>query len=94
MWSDFSEYLDYKNCICKKRLVDKSADECDENIDEELEILDKNKDKCDDSCILYIVSFSIFFTINIGIGAHFVYYKHTNRNKRNVSKCYDYAYHV
>ena len=75
-------------------MVDKSADECDENIDEELEILDKNKDKCDDSCILYIVSFSIFFTINIGIGAYFVYYKYTNRNKRNVSKYYDYVYHV
>ena len=33
--SDFSEYLDYKNCKCKKRLVDKlversSAEECTE----------------------------------------------------------------
>ena len=30
----FSEYLDYKNCKCKKRLVDKLDDECTENIDE------------------------------------------------------------
>ena len=33
---DFSEYLDYKNCKCKKRLVDKlaepsSAEKCTEN---------------------------------------------------------------
>ena len=33
--SDFSEYLDYKSCKCKKRLVDKvversSAEECTE----------------------------------------------------------------
>ena len=31
---DFSEYLDYKNCKCKKRLVDKLAEECAEDIDE------------------------------------------------------------
>ena len=36
---DFSEYLDYKDCKCGKRLVKKLADECDKNIDE-VKILD------------------------------------------------------
>ena len=50
--------------------------------------------KCKHSfCILYIVLFSIFFTINIGIRAYFVYYKYMNRNKENVS-AYDYVYHA
>ena len=31
---DFGEYLDYKNCKCRKRLVDKLVEECNENIDE------------------------------------------------------------
>ena len=31
---DVGEYLDYKNCKCRKRLVDKLAEECVENIDE------------------------------------------------------------
>ena len=31
---DFSKYLDYKSCKCKKRLVDKLAEECTENIEE------------------------------------------------------------
>ena len=35
--------------------------------------------------------FSIFFTINVGIATHFVYYKYMNHNKENISK-YDYAY--
>ena len=30
----FSEYLDYKNCKCKKRLTYKLAEECNENIEE------------------------------------------------------------
>ena len=31
---DFSEYLDYKNCKCKKRLIDKLVEECTESIEE------------------------------------------------------------
>ena len=80
---NISECLDYKNCKCKKRLVDKLIDKCNETIDEEVEIIDNNKNKCN-SCIVYIVLFSIFFTINVGIGVYFVYYRYMNRNKRNV----------
>ena len=70
---DVGEYLDYENCKCRKRLVDKLVDEYDENIDE-VKRVSENKNKRN-SCILYIVLFSIFFTINLGIGAYFVYYK-------------------
>ena len=31
---DFGEYLDYENCNCRKRLIDKSIEECNENIEE------------------------------------------------------------
>ena len=77
---DVGEYLDYENCKCRKRLVDKLADECTENIDEEVKILDNNENKCN-SCILHIVLFSIFFTINVVIATYFVHYKYMNRNK-------------
>ena len=87
---DFSEYLDYKNCTCKKRFADKLVDECNETIDEEEKIIDNNINNCN-SYIVYIVLFSIFFTINVGIGAYFSYYKYVNRNKENVSR-YDYVY--
>ena len=43
------------------------------------------------SCILHVVLFSIFFIINVGIGAYSAYYKYINHNKRNVSK-YDYVH--
>ena len=41
-------------------MVDKLVEECNETIDEEVEIIDNNKNN---SCIVYIVIFSIFFTI-------------------------------
>ena len=88
---DFGEYLDYENCKCRKRLVDKLMEECNENI-EETSSVKINSRKCKgNSCILYIVLFSIFFRINIGIATYFVYYKYMNHNKENVS-AYDYVY--
>ena len=90
---DVSEYLDYENCKCRKRLVDKLVEKRNENF-EETSLVKINSTKCKhNSCILYIVLFSILFTINIGIGAYFVYYKYMNRNKENVS-AYDYVYHA
>ena len=32
---DFSEYLDYENCKCRKKLFDKLIDECTETIEKE-----------------------------------------------------------
>ena len=81
------EYLDYEDCKCWKRLVDKLADECTETVDEELKIVSESKNQC----ILYIVLFSIFFTINVGIAAYFVYYEYMNHNKETASR-YDYVY--
>ena len=42
--------------VCRKRLVDKLVEECNE-IAEEVKIVGRNEDKCS-SCILYIVLFS------------------------------------
>ena len=59
-------------------MVHKLVEECNETIDEEVEIIDNNKNKYN-SCIAL---FSIFFIINVGIGAYFAYYKYVNRNKK------------
>ena len=55
---DIGECLDYSNCKCRKRLVDKLTEKCTENIDE-IKITSKNKHKFS-SCTVYIVLFSIF----------------------------------
>ena len=94
---DFSEHLDYKNCVClHKRLVNKLIDECTESIDEvkltKITPAENENNYKHNSCTVYTVSFLIFFIINVGIGAYFVYYKYVNRNTKNVSKYYDYVY--
>ena len=76
---DVGEYLDYENCKCRKKLVDKLVEECSENIDEVkmskmslAEDENKHKNKCSFSTRC-IVLFSIIFAINIGIGTYFIY---------------------
>ena len=61
----------------EQKLVDKLVEECTENVEEAkiAEItLTGNINKCS-SCTMYIVLFSIIFTINTGIATYFVYYK-------------------
>ena len=90
---DVGEYLDNENCKCRKTLVDKLVGECAENVEAAniAEItLTENVHKYS-SCTLYIVLFSIIFTINIGIATYFVYYKHMNHHKKTAPR-YDYVY--
>ena len=74
---DVGEYLDYENCKCRKKLVAPLIEECTETV-EEVKLAkitlaeNKNSDKYS-SCTVYIVLFSIFFTINVGIVIYFVY---------------------
>ena len=93
---DVGEYLDYENCKCRKWLVDKLVEECNENIDEaklnEIALFE-HKSECACYYTVFIVLSVIFLTIRIGISTYFVYYKYMNRNKENVS-VYDYVYHA
>ena len=92
---DVGEYLDYKNCKCRKRLVDKLVEECGDNIDEAKLAgiaLFEARNECVCSYTVCIVLGVIALTICIGIGAYFTY-KYMNRNIENVSKN-DYVYHA
>ena len=91
---DVGEYLDYENFKCRKRLVDRLVEECNENIDEAKlteRALFKNKKECVCYYTVCIVLGVTALTICIGISTYFVYYKYINSNSENVS-AYDYVY--
>ena len=50
---DFGEYLEYENCKCRKRLVDKLIEECNENI-EETSLIKINSAKCNQNWGCYL----------------------------------------
>ena len=72
---DFGEYLDYANCICRKRIIDKPIEECSENIEKELYSNEINDyEKICNSCRVFIVLFIIFFIQSISISSAFIYF--------------------
>ena len=79
---DVEEYLDYKNCKCRRKIFGKLIEECSKNIDknrmiynETLNTIPLNDYKiiCG-SCTLYIVLFVIFLVISTVISAGLVYF--------------------
>ena len=77
---DIGEYLDYENCKCRKRMIDKLVDECTKTVKEvkpAIITLAENKNENSytySSCTVYIVLFSIFFIINVvGIVTYYVF---------------------
>ena len=91
---NFGEYLDYENCKCRKKLFDKLVEECTEYTDEVKTAgmaLLECRNECKSLCTTYVVLIAIVFTISIGIGTYFIYYKYMNHDKETASK-YDYIY--
>ena len=72
---DIGEYLDYENCKCRKKLVDKLVEECTENVNEAkiTEATEITENKSKSSCTIHVVITAIAFTICIGIGTYFFY---------------------
>ena len=79
---DVGEYLDYKNCKCRKSIIDKLVEECCKNIDgnemfynETLDVIPLNvyKSVCS-SRMIYIVLFVVFLITIICICSVFIYF--------------------
>ena len=88
---DIGEYLDYKNCRCRKKIIDKLLEECSENIDgndmlynETLDIISSSDNKTSDSCVVYIILFSVFLIISISMAIYF-YFSLYLKNRSNNS---------
>ena len=80
---DIGQYLDYKNCVCRKSLVDKLVEECINVIDGDTmynETLSINPNDCP-SGTPYVVLFLVFLSISVIVSSIFIYF-HWYKNKR------------
>ena len=88
---DVRDYLDYKICECRNKLVDELVEECIEKIDENIMLHDEtlnviplnDYEKVRNSCTIYIVLFAVFFITSICISSVFIYF-HWYFKKDNV----------
>ena len=83
-YCDIYEYLDHKNCICTRTMVESLTEKFEKNINETLDIISSgDNNKTSDSCIVYIVLFSVFLIINISMAIYvyfFLYLKNKSIN--------------
>ena len=87
---DIGEYLHYKIYKCRKKIINKLAEEFSENIhgnemlcDETFAIISSSDNKTFGSCIVYIILFSVFLIINISMVIYiylFLYLKNRSTN--------------
>ena len=90
---DIGEYSDFKNCNCRKKIIDKLVKECSENTDgnemlynETLDIIPSSDNKTSDSCVVYIKLFSVFLIISISMAIYvyfFLYLKNRSTNSHH-----------
>ena len=70
---NISQYLDYSDCKCKKKLIDPLIKECTEN-DNETKIVNITVKNENSSCKVHILLMTVVFTIFTGVTIYFVYY--------------------
>ena len=85
---EIGEYLDYENCKCRKKSVDKLVDKCTEAIEEvklaKITFAENGSENKYSSCTVYIELMIVVFTIFAGITTYFAYYN-WSLIKNNVS---------
>ena len=60
-YCDIYELTVHKNCICRRKMAESLSEKCQKNINEILDIISSSdNNKTSDSCIVYIVLFSVF----------------------------------
>ena len=76
---DTGEYLDHKNCKCRRKVVGELVEECSKNIDENKMVYKEtfnillNNYKCN-SCTLYVLLFVVILVISVIISSIFIYF--------------------
>ena len=89
-WSKPGQYLDHKNCICKKKLIGRVIEECTSIINE---TMINNKDNIDDDNAvwnIFIGLFSIVIFIGVVCFCVLIYFKWIKGKKLFKNKHTDY----
>ena len=70
MWCKPGQYLEHKNCICKKKLIGRVIEECTSVINETM--INNKDNKTNDNT--YLILFFLFLVLFIVFLIGFIYY--------------------
>ena len=90
-YCETGQYLDYKNCVCRKKIVDELIEQCTTIIDVEIK---NNTAKVNnkESFNVYIISFVVILILSFLFSVGFIYYWHKNSDEKVTKEIYDTTY--
>ena len=86
------QYLDYKNCVCRKKIIDDLIEQCTSIVDIEIKNNTLSKKNAEASNNFYFIYFIIFLVLFILFLVGFIYYWRKNNTKNISKKLYDVIY--
>ena len=80
MWCKPVEYLDYKKCVCKNKLIGKVISECTSLINKTM--INNKMSITNDNNDIYFILFIIFSILCVLLIIGLIYYYRKNSNKK------------
>ena len=91
------QYLDYKNCVCRKKLIDDLIEQCTSIVDIEIKngtdtFTSSTATNSNNSTNIYLFLFVAALIVAVLVAAGFIYYYRKNNTTKLDNQIYDVAY--
>ena len=73
-YCETGQYLDYKNCVCRKKIIDDLIEQCTSIVDMDIKNNTLSKKSDESSSDIYFVLFIVFLVLFILVLVLFIYY--------------------
>ena len=90
-YCETGQYLDYKNCVCRKKIIEGLIEQCTSIVDMDIKSNTLSKKSNESASNIYFVLFIVFLVLFILFLVVFIYYCCKN-NKSITKKMYDVVY--
>ena len=88
-YCEIGQYLDYKNCVCRKKIIDDLIEQCTSIVDMDIKNNTLSKKSDESSSNIYFVLFIVFLMLFILFLVVFTYYWRKDNTKNISKKLYD-----
>ena len=91
-YCETGQYLDYKNCVCRKNIIDDLIEQCTSTVDIEIKNNTLSKKNDESSSNNYFILFIVFLVLFILFLVGFIYYWRKNNTNIVTKKLHDFIY--
>ena len=91
-YCETGQYLDYKNCVCRKTIINDLIEQCTSIVDMDIKNNSLSKKNDESPSNIYFILFIVFLVLFILFLVRFIYYWRKDNTKNISKKLYDVIY--